>query len=181
MDPFYFRQIALPIRQKADLARGLMRFAVAKKTPVERGRPFDMDFVEQSRYPPDLHCWRERDPYLLENVNRIFWVCCEMGFLRYQYPYPHTGQTYLPTWLGRIFSGLPRPCAQLFMVAAYALALFGWPIKHFHRLRDLITLVAGLLAWWHQHTINSTVFAIAIGAGVVATWIAGLLAEVGKW
>ena len=103
-----------------------------------------------------------------------------MGFLRYQYLYPPTGQRYLPTILGRLFALLPRPCARLFVTAAYGLALFGWPIKHFHRLRDLVSLVAGLLAWWHQRTINSTVFAVAIGAGIAAAWIAGLLSGAGE-
>lgn len=180
MDPYYFRQIKIPLSAKAKLARWIMRFITRRNGPVERGRGFDGEFLDQSMNIPALASWRERDPWLLEHVTRVYWVCCEMGFLRYQYPYPSTGQLYLPTRLGRVFAALPEWAATVFVIVAYIIAVLGWPIKHFHRLRDVVTLVAGSFAWLHQHTINSVVVLVAICSGICATWLAGILAGDGQ-
>lgn len=108
MELHYFRQINLPFKQKAAIVGALMRFIVAQRIDVPRSAEFDKRFIAESEDPPWLKNLGATDPWLPEHIARIFWICCELGFLKYQYPYPHKGQTYRPTRIGRWMTMVPN-------------------------------------------------------------------------
>jgi len=108
MDAYYFREINLPFGRKAALIAGLMRFIAGQLGTVPRNDDFFKRFISESRAPSWLREQSASDPWLLEHVGRLFWVCTELGLLKYQFPYPHKGQTYLPTRAGRIVARAPQ-------------------------------------------------------------------------
>jgi hypothetical protein len=77
------------------------------------------------------------DPWMVEHVARIFWVCRELGLRRYQYPYPQRGQTYRLTRAGRALAKAPYAVVTIFVALAYAVAVVTGPVRHFNRIRNL--------------------------------------------
>jgi hypothetical protein len=179
VDSYYFRQINLPFRRKADIIHALMRFIAAQPSAVLRGGAFDEQFIAESSDPPCLRDQAAADPWLAEHINRLFWVCHELGLLQYQYPYPHRGQTYLPTRGGRMIARAPRWLAVGFNAVAYLVAIAADPIKHFKRVRNIVTVLTTALLWWHQRDLSAFVLAVSIGAGIVSTWIVSFFGGTG--
>jgi hypothetical protein len=167
MDGYYCRQIRLPFRHKAQLIHALMRFIVAQPGAAPREAALFKRFVEESSDP---FCLTEQvaDPWFAEHVARLFWVCCELGLLKYQYPYPHRGQTYLPTCAGRMVAHTPWSPATTFVAIAYIVAIAADPVKRFNRVRNIVTVVTGMLLWWRHHELSSLVVAASIAAGIVS-------------
>ena len=181
MDSYYFRQIRLRFRHKAELIHALMRFIAAQPGAVPREAAFFEKFVAESSDPSCLKEQAAADPWFTEHVGRLFWVCCEVGLLKYQYPYPHRGQTYLPTRAGRIVARVPRSVATTFVAIAYIVAVAADPVKRFNRIRNIVTIVTGVLLWRRHHELSSLIIAVSIAAGIVSTWIAGFFSGLDDW
>ncbi len=81
MDADHFGQIQMPFRKKAEVIRGLLRFILTHANNVARGSEFDKKFIDESPEPRWLKPECASDPWLLENVGRLFWVCCSLGLL----------------------------------------------------------------------------------------------------
>ncbi len=171
MDIHYFRQIELPFSRKAETAVALVKFAAMQPEPVPRAKPFYEQFIREAT-PLGLTNLDTKEPWLEENVARLFWVCCELGLFRYQYPYPHRGQTYALTRAGRILANLPSWAGRIFVGLAYAVAVVSDPIKTFNRVRNVVTITTGVLLWWRSGQLSAFVITISISAGIISTWIA---------
>jgi hypothetical protein len=48
----------------------------------------------------------------------------------------------------------PRWLAVGFIALAYLVAIAADPIKHFKRVRNIVTVLTTALLWWHQHEIH---------------------------
>ena len=179
MDISHFRQINLPLWRKAAIIHLWMRFIVGKREAVLRGRELSSEFVTSSRTNPVIGDLADDDPWVIEHTERLFWLCCELGCLAYQYPYPHSGQTYLPTRMGRIVAWLPRWTAASVIVTLYWTACVVDPIKQFKRVRNAITIVTGGVLWARNHELSNAVVAVSVMAGIVGTWFASFMASVG--
>ena len=172
VDSYYFRQIRLPFRRKAELIHALIRFIAAQPGAVPREDAFFRRFIAESSDPSCLKEQAASEPWLTEHVARLFWVCCELGLLKYQYPYPHRGQTYLPTRAGLIVARAPRSLATAFIAIAYIVAMTADPVRHFNRIRNIVAVLTGALLWWRHHELSPLIVAVSIAAGIVGTWIA---------
>jgi hypothetical protein len=171
MDVNHFRQITIPFLRKAELLHALVRFIVSLHADVLRGDGFNKQFVEQSPEPAWLKDAATVDPWLLEHINRVFWICCELGLLEYRYPYPQRGQLYRPTRMARLIARLPKLCAVIFVTIAFLLAVTANPIKRFARIRNVVTIMIGAVLWWRQQEMSAYIVTISIFAGVISTWI----------
>ena len=167
MEAYYFRQINLPFSRKAALMHALLRFIAAQPGAVPRNAGFNKRFIEEY-----LKAQFDADPWLSENVDRLFWVCCQLSLLQYQYPYPHREQTYLPTRIGKFLARAPRLLTAAFVTFAYALALVADPVKKFNRVRNTVTVASTLLLWWHHHELSANIVAFSIAVGIISSWIA---------
>lgn len=179
MNAYYFRHINLPFRRKAEIIHALMRFIVAQPSAVPRSAAFNEQFIAESSDPPCLRDQAAADSWLAEHIARLFWVCCELGFLQYQYPYPHRGQTFRPTRAGRMVARAPRWLVVGFIAVAFVVAITADPVKHFRRVRNIVTVLTGALLWWHKHELSALVLAVSIAAGIVSTWIVSFFAGTG--
>jgi len=176
MDTYYFRQINLPFRKKCEFIAGLMKFILAQGSDVARGREFDKRFLDESNSPSWISVVRQTDQWLPEHAARLFWVCCELGFLRYQYPYPHSGQTYRPTRIGRWSARAPDWCTATYVAAAYVMSVAAGPVQQFKKVRNITASAAALLVWWFNHDVSTFVIAaFAAIAGIVGSWVASFL------
>lgn len=177
MDSDYFRQITLPFRRKVELIHSLMRFIVAQPSAVPRDDAFFKRFIAESN---DVFPSKEQaaaEPWLMEHIARLFWACCEMRLLKYQYPYPHHGQTYLPTRAGRILARAPQIIVSYFVAINYIASITAGPVKNFKRVRSIVTVLTGLLLWWRQNELSPLIVAVSLVAGIVATWIASFFSN----
>ena len=178
MDADYFRQIQLPFQRKAEIMHGLLRFILLQGADVPRGREFDQKFIDESSEPGWLKTEAENNPWLVENVGRIFWICCSLGLLKYQYPYPHRGQTYRPTRAARWFARTPEFLFAPFLGLVYAISVVAGPVAHFKRIRNAVGVATAGLLWWRQHDLWPVVILyVSIFAGAVSAWIAKFLAS----
>jgi hypothetical protein len=171
LDIHHFRQIGLPFRRKAEILIAIVKFASLQPEPVPRGKSFFQQFIREAA-PLNLLKLKAGEPWLEENVARLFWTCCELGLFRYQYPYPHRGQTYALTRGGRVLARLPSWAGKVFVAIACAVARVSDPIKTFNRIRNVVTIATAVLLWWRKGELSAFVITISILAGVVSTWIA---------
>jgi hypothetical protein len=176
VEAYYFRHINLSFRLKAEIIHALMRFIAAQPKAVPRDNEFNQRFIAESREPNHLREQAAADPWFMEHIARLFWVCCSLGLLQYQYPYPHKGQTYCPTRAGRLLARAPQALAIAFIAVAYAVAISADPVKHFTRVRNIVTVATGVLLWWRHNELSASIVAISVAAGVVSTWIASFFA-----
>ena len=73
----------------------------------------------------------------------------------------------------------PRWLAVGLIAVAYLVAIAADPIKHFKRVRNIVTVLTTALLWWHKHELSAFVLAVSIGAGIVSTWIVSFFAGTG--
>jgi hypothetical protein len=178
MDAYYLRQINLTCNQKTEIIAALLRFIALQPGSVPRDKPFFERFIAQGK----SRTAGERaatDSWLAGHVARLFWVCCELGLLRYQYPYPHKGQTYRLTRAGQLLTRAPRWVVIAFVAVAYMMAVSAGPVRHFSRIRNVVTVLVGVLLWWRQSELSASVAALAVAAGIVSAWIAGFFSAMG--
>lgn len=176
MNSYYFGKINLPFVRKSQIIGYLMKFIIVQPTDVVRGKEFDEKFLNELDGPKWLINLRRTDPWLSEHVARLFWVCCELGFLKYQYPYPHIGQTYRSTRIGRWAAQLPGWGIVAYLGAAYVIGVVAGPVQRFKKVRNIAASVAAVAAWWFNHGMSTFLIAVfAAIAGVVSSWVAGLL------
>jgi hypothetical protein len=179
MDAYYFQQIKLPFRRKTALIAALMRFIVAQPGAVPRNDAFFGRFISDARDLPSSEDETASDRWLVEHVARLFWICCTLGLLQYQYPYPHKGQTYLATRAGRLVARAPKLVVTAFIVVAYAAAIGAAPVKQFTRVRNIVAVLTGALLWWRQHELSALIVAASVAAGIVSTWIVSFFSGAG--
>lgn len=179
MESYYFRQIRLPFHCKVELIHLLMRFIASQTGAVPREEAFFKRFVAESTASLCLKELPAARPWLAEHVARLFWVCCELGLLKYQYPYPHKGQTYLPTRAGRIMAIAPRIFVTAFVGTAYIAAIIVGPVRYFNRVRNIVTVFTGLLLWWRHFELTPYIILVSISAGIISTWIASFFSSLG--
>ena len=176
MDTFYFRQINLPFTKKCEVIGGLMEFILVQREDISRGKEFDQRFLDESNSPSWLKDLKQIDQWLPEHTARLFWVCCELGFLRYQYPYPHSGQTYRPTRIGRWVARAPSWCATTYVAAAYVISVATGPVQRFKKARNMTAFAMAFLVWWLNHGVSTFVIAaFATIAGIVGSWVASFV------
>jgi hypothetical protein len=170
-----YKQINLSAHQKADVIGAWMRFIVGTAAAVERDKSTVIDFVAQSN-DVTVRQLAESDEWIMEHVARLFWMCCELGLLEYQYSYPHIGQTYRPTRLGKIVAALPRGAVRVFIWIMSTAATVAGPVKHFARVRNTSAAVVALVTWYFKNDVTAAALAMyAVIAGVVSTWLAHFL------
>jgi hypothetical protein len=176
MDTFYFRQINLPFIKKCEIIGGLMEFILVQRADISRGKEFDQRFLDESNSPSWLKGLKQIDQWLPEHTARLFWVCCELGFLRYQYPYPQRGQTYRPTRIGRWVARAPSWCATTYVAAAYVISVAAGPVQRFKKARNMTAFAMAFLVWWLNHGVSTFVIAaFATIAGIVGSWVASFV------
>ena len=178
MDASYFKQILLPMPVKAEIIRALLRFVIAQQTDVPRGKEFDDRFIRESPDSPWLKSQGLADPWLSEHVARLFWVCCSLNLLKYQYPYPHKGQTYRPTRGARYVAALPTWLVTILLSGIYLGAIAAGPVKQFKRVRNIVAALTAGILWWRRHDMSLVVILyVSIIAGTLSTWVASFLAS----
>jgi hypothetical protein len=167
VDTYYFRQINLPFGRKTELAANLLRYISKQPGAVPRVNPSFQQFLDETGDRAG-----SQDPRMVEYVARIFWVCCELGLLRYQYPYPQRGQTYRLTRAGCALGKAPHAVVAIFVALAYVVAVVAAPVRYFNKIRNVVTALTGLFLWWRQQEMTAWLIATSISAGIVSTWIA---------
>jgi hypothetical protein len=178
LDTDYFRQIKLPLRRKADLVRAIMRYIAGQPSAVPRGKEFDNRFIEESSEPWWLKEEALADPWLAEHVTRIYWVCFEIGLLKYQYPYPHKGQTYRPTRAGRWVARMPTWPVSVLIIVTYVGSIIANPVKRFNQVRNVAAVATAGLLWWRQHDLSPVIILYAsLSAGIISAWVASFLSS----
>ena len=156
----------------------MMRYIVAQANAVPRGKEFDKRFIEESPEPRWLKELAHSDLWIVEHVTRIYWVSCETGLLKYQYPYPHKGQTYRPTRAGRWVAKMPRWLVTVLVVVTYIGSMITGPVKRFNQVRNAAAIATAGLLWWRQHDLSPVIILYAsLLAGLVSAWVASFLSN----
>ncbi|MBA5689163.1 hypothetical protein [Rugamonas apoptosis] len=178
MDRSAFRQIKLSTRDKVHTVVAWMRFIQSEQLPVPRDAAFELRFIQETHEAVIVRL-RDTDTWLQEHVARLFWTCVDMGLLEYQYPYPHTGQSYSPTRLGRIVIALPRPLASGLVRTLLMFESLAGPIKNFSKIRNAAALLTALVGWYSNPQVQAITLAIVSAVvAIVSTWLAQFLTTV---
>ncbi|MGO4479763.1 hypothetical protein AB4Z32_26340 [Massilia sp. 2TAF26] len=175
MDRNAFRQINLGTAEKVSIVVDWMRYVRTLGTPVPRDRETEASFILQSEEPIIMEL-RDADPWLQEHVARLFWTCVDLGLLKYHYPYPHNGQSYTPTRLGRLVGAMPKLVAVVILRGMLAFEAIAGPVKSFKKIRNMVALTTALVSWFSNPQIQATTLAvISTVAAVLSTWVAEFL------
>lgn len=175
MDRNAFSQINLSTSYKLHIVVAWMRYIRNFQASVPRDDETVKCFIQHSDEPA-LIGLRGVDPWLQEHAARLFWTCVDMGLLEYQYPYPHNGQSYSPTRLGRIVGAMPKLLAIGVLRSMLAFEAVTGPVKHFTTIRNTVALVTAAVSWYSNPQIQAAALAIISGtAAIVSTWLAYFL------
>jgi hypothetical protein len=170
-----FSQINLRTSKKLHIVVAWMRYIRDFQVPVPRDDQTVRSFIQQSCEPTIMRL-RGPDAWLQEHVARLFWTCIDMGLLEYQYPYPHNGQSYSPTRLGRILGAVPKSLAVGILRSILTFEAIAGPIKHFTTIRNVVALVTAVVSWYSNPQIQAVTLAVISGAAaIVSTWLAYFL------
>jgi hypothetical protein len=179
MNVYYFNHINLPFRQKAYLVSAIIKRVAASSEAVARDH-FGQRLIEEKESVSFLGEAVSRGEWYPEYIDRLFWVCCELSLLQYQYPYPHKGQTYKLTRLGRILAARSHSGCLAFVFLAYIVSRTATPIQYFSKVRNFTTVSVGILVWFRQQQFSGFLFGVSLACGIVSTWIASFLTEWGE-
>lgn len=175
MDRNAFKQIELTNGDKVRIVVAWMRHIRTLPTPVARSTETDQQFIMQTSESAIVHL-RDSDTWLPEHVARLFWTCIDLGLLEYQYPYPHVGQSYAPTRLGRIVGVAPALLSRGIVRTMLAFEVIAGPIKHFTKVRNTVAAATALITLWSNPQVQATTLAAyTLVAAVISTWLAHFL------